>query len=51
MLVALSSDDAAVAPLVRKTAAWSWRLLIIAAAVWVLLNVLTTLGLVLVPVA
>jgi predicted PurR-regulated permease PerM len=51
MLVALSSDDAAVAPLVRKTAAWSWRLLIIAAAVWGLLNVLTRLGLVLVPVA
>jgi len=51
MLVPLSSDDAAVAPLVRRTAAWSWRLLVIAAAAWVLLNVLTRLGVVLVPVA
>jgi putative heme transporter len=51
MLVPLSSDDAAVAPLLRKTAAWSWRLLIIAAAGWVLLNVLTRLAVVIVPVA
>jgi predicted PurR-regulated permease PerM len=51
MLVPLSSDDVAVAPLVRKTAAWSWRLLMIAAAVWVLLDVLTRLGAVIVPVA
>ncbi|GAC1410398.1 MAG: AI-2E family transporter [Mycobacterium sp.] len=46
-----SADDAAVAPLVRKTAAWSWRLLIIAAAGWVLLDALQTLALVVVPVA
>src|SRR6476619_4021443 len=52
MPVSLSPDDAAVAPLVRKTAAWSWRLLvIIAAAAWALLNALTTLGVVMVPVA
>ncbi len=51
MLVPLTSDDAAVAPMLRKTAAWSWRLLIIAAAGWVLLNVLTRLAVVIVPVA
>ena len=47
----MSSDDAAVAPLVRKTAAWSWRLLIIAAATWVLLQFLMRLGVVIVPAA
>jgi predicted PurR-regulated permease PerM len=47
----LSPDDAAVAPLVRKTAAWSWRLIVIAAAAWMLLNVLSQLGVVIVPVA
>lgn len=51
MLAPLASDDAAVAPLVRKTAAWSWRLLIIAAAIWMVLNVLTKLGVVIVPAA
>ena len=51
MPVSLSPDDVAVAPLVRKTAAWSWRLVVIAAAAWVLLNVLTRLGVVIVPVA
>jgi putative heme transporter len=51
MPASLSLDDAAVAPLVRKTAAWSWRLLVIAAAAWVLFNTLTRLGLVIVPVA
>ena len=47
----MSSDDAAVAPLVRKTAAWSWQLLIIAAAAWVLLQFLMRLGVVIVPAA
>jgi len=47
----MSSDDAAVAPLVRKTAAWSWRLLIIAVAAWVLLQFLMRLGVVIVPAA
>lgn len=47
----MSSDDAAVAPLVRKTAAWSWQLLIIAAATWVLLQFLMRLGVVIVPAA
>jgi len=51
MPVSLSPDDVAVAPLVRKTAAWSWRLVVIAAAAWVLLKVLTRLGVVIVPVA
>jgi len=47
----MSSDDAAVAPLVRKAAAWSWRLLIIAEAAWVLLQFLMRLGVVIVPAA
>jgi len=47
----MSSDDAAVAPLVRKTAAWSWQLLIIAAAAWVLLQFVMRLGVVIVPAA
>ena len=47
----MSSDDAAVAPLVRKTAAWSWRLLIIAVAAWMLLQFLMRLGVVIVPAA
>src|SRR6478609_4897463 len=51
MPASVSPDDAAVAPLVRQTAAWSWRLLVIAAATWALLNALTTLGVVMVPVA
>ena len=51
MVVSLSSDDAAVAPLVRKTAAWSWRLLIIAVAAWMLLQFLMRLGVVIVPAA
>jgi putative heme transporter len=51
MVVSLSPDEAAVAPLVRKTAAWSWRLLIIATAAWVLLQISMKLGVVIVPVA
>jgi len=51
MVVSMSSDDAAVAPLVRKAAAWSWRLLIIAVAAWVLLQFLMRLGVVIVPAA
>jgi predicted PurR-regulated permease PerM len=47
----VSPDDAAVTPLVRKTAAWSWRLLVIAAAAGVLMNILTKVGVVVVPVA
>ncbi|ART73906.1 AI-2E family transporter [Mycobacterium dioxanotrophicus] len=44
-------DDAAVTPVVRRTAAWAWRLLVIAAAAVVLLEVLRRLGVVVVPVA
>ena len=49
MAVSLSTDDAAVSPLVRKTAAWSWRLLLIATGAWVLLQVMMRLGVVVVP--
>lgn len=38
-------------PVVRRTAAWAWRLLVIAAAAVVLLEVLRRLGVVVVPVA
>ena len=51
MSTSVSPDDAAVTPLVRKTAAWSWRLLVIAAAAGVLMNILTKVGVVVVPVA
>src|SRR6478672_3686027 len=51
MPASVSPDDAAVAPLIRQTAAWSWRLVVIAAAAWAMLNALTTLGVVMVPVA
>jgi putative heme transporter len=43
-------DDASVVPLVRKTAAWAWRLLVIVAAVIVLLWVLKRLEIIVVPV-
>lgn len=43
-------DDAAVEPLVRKTAAWAWRLLIILAAVVALLWVVKRLEIIVVPV-
>src|ERR1700741_3621755 len=43
-------DDAAVEPLVRKTAAWAWRLLVILAAVVALLWVVKKLEVIVVPV-
>lgn len=43
--------DASVAPLVRKAAAWSWRLLVILAAVVALLWVVLRLEILVVPVA
>jgi predicted PurR-regulated permease PerM len=44
-------DAASVSPLVRRAAAWSWRLLVIFAAAVVLLQVLRRFGVVVVPVA
>jgi predicted PurR-regulated permease PerM len=44
-------DDEAVSPLVRKAAAWSWRLLVIMAAVVTLLWVVKQLEIIVVPVA
>jgi putative heme transporter len=43
-------DDAAVEPLVRKTAAWAWRLLAILAAVVALLWIISKLEIIVVPV-
>jgi predicted PurR-regulated permease PerM len=43
-------DDAAVTPLVRKTAAWAWRLLVILIAVLAVLWVLDKLEVIVVPV-
>lgn len=43
-------DDAAVEPLVRRAAAWSWRLLVILAAVVALLWVVKKLEIIVVPV-
>ncbi|QNI05249.1 AI-2E family transporter [Mycobacterium kubicae] len=45
-----SPDDAAVVPLVRKTAAWSWRLLVILGAAVALLWLVKKLELIVVPV-
>ncbi|MCT7658903.1 AI-2E family transporter [Mycobacterium deserti] len=45
------ADDDAVSPLVRKAAAWSWRLLVILAAVVALLWVFKRLEIIVVPVA
>jgi predicted PurR-regulated permease PerM len=45
-----SAADAAVHPLVRKTAAWSWRVLVILGAVLALLWVVSRLELIVVPV-
>jgi predicted PurR-regulated permease PerM len=45
-----NSEDAAVEPIVRKTAAWSWRLLVILAAVVAVLWVLDKLEIIVVPV-
>lgn len=44
-------DDDAVEPVVRKAAAWSWRLLVILAAVLAVLWLLTELAVIVVPVA
>ena len=44
-------DDGAVEPLVRKTAAWTWRLLVILAGVVALLWVVDRLKVIVVPVA
>lgn len=46
-----SLDDASVSPLVRKGAAWSWRLLVILGAVVALLWTLKQLEIIVVPVA
>lgn len=43
-------DDEAVSPLVRKTAAWAWRLLVIVAAAVALLWVVDRLEIIVVPV-
>jgi predicted PurR-regulated permease PerM len=43
-------DDASVEPLVRKTAAWAWRLLVILIAVLALLWVVKKLEVIVVPV-
>jgi predicted PurR-regulated permease PerM len=45
-----SLDDASVEPLVRKTAAWAWRLLVILAAFVALLWVVKKLEIIVVPV-
>jgi predicted PurR-regulated permease PerM len=45
------TDEASVTPLVRRAAAWSWRLLVIFAAAVVVLEVLRRFGVVVVPVA
>ncbi|WP_156751889.1 AI-2E family transporter, partial [Mycobacterium sp. E2497] len=45
-----NTDDASVEPLVRKTAAWAWRLLIILAALIALLWVVKRLEVIVVPV-
>jgi putative heme transporter len=46
-----SVADASVTPLVRKTAAWAWRLLVVFAAIVALLWVVKRLELIVVPVA
>lgn len=51
MAAGLSDADQAVTPLVRKAAAWSWRLLVILAAVLAVLWVFKRLELIVVPVA
>lgn len=51
MPAGLSVDDEAVSPLVRKAAAWSWRLLVILAAVVALLWVVARLELIVVAFA
>src|ERR1700744_1559779 len=45
-----SPEDASVEPLVRKTAAWAWRLLVIIAAGFAFIEVLQRLEIIVVPV-
>jgi len=51
MTSAAGRDDRAVSPLVRAAAAWSWRLIVIAAAAYILLRICERLGVVVVPIA
>jgi predicted PurR-regulated permease PerM len=51
MTAGLSDADQSVSPLVRKGAAWSWRLLVIFGAVFALLWVVKRLEVIVVPVA
>ncbi|AEV72152.1 putative permease [Mycolicibacterium rhodesiae NBB3] len=51
MSAGLSDADQSVSPLVRKGAAWSWRLLVIFGAVFALLWVVMRLEVIVVPVA
>ena len=51
MSAGLSDADQAVSPLVRKAAAWSWRLLVIFAAIFAVLWVIKQLELIVVPIA
>ena len=47
----MPADDDAVEPLVRKAAAWSWRLLVILAAIFALLWLIQRLQVIIIPVA
>lgn len=51
MTTAAGRDDRAVSPIVRAAAAWSWRLLVIAAVALVALEIISRLGVVFVPIA
>lgn len=51
MSAGLSDADQAVSPLVRKAAAWSWRLLVIGGAVVAVLWVVQQIELIVVPIA
>lgn len=51
MTRAAEGDDQSVSPLVRATAAWSWRLLVIFGAAVVAFEIMRRLGVVVVPVA
>jgi predicted PurR-regulated permease PerM len=51
MPTGFAADDEAVTPIVRKAAAWSWRLLVIFAALIALLWVFKRLEIIVVPVA
>src|SRR5689334_7215863 len=51
MTPGLSDADQAVSPLVRKGAAWSWRLLVISGAIFALLWAVKRLEVIVVPVA